>query len=321
MLKKDVHALAAEVEFSSERAGRIDIIVAELVSNLVKHGNGGYLIAKKIIDINKGAGIELVSIDNGPGIANVKKMMEDGESTKNTLGQGLGAIQRLSDHCEIYTQKDWGTLLLTRIFQEEVREYKRPPAVSISSIVIPKSGEQVCGDGFFYKQTRDKLSILLGDGLGHGPEAAKAVNCAIDTFKRTEEDNPVEMIRIIHESVKRTRGLVATVANFDFKDKSWRICGVGNIATRMTSYISSKAYVSYNGIIGHNIAGSMKMHEVPYEPGQTIILCSDGIKTRWDLAKYPAITKNDLSILTAAIYKDHLRNTDDASVVAVKIAL
>ena len=53
LLKKDVHALAAEVEFSSERAGRIDIIVAELVSNLVKHGNGGYLIAKKIIDINK----------------------------------------------------------------------------------------------------------------------------------------------------------------------------------------------------------------------------------------------------------------------------
>ena len=133
--------------------------------------------------------------------------------------------------------------------------------------------------------------------------------------------NPVEIIRTIHESVKRTRGLVATVAIFNFKEKCWRICGVGNIATRMSSFISTKAYVSYNGIIGHNIAGSMKIHEVPYEPGQTILLCSDGIKTRWDLAKYPAIGKNDLSILTAAIYKDHSRNTDDSSVVAVKLTL
>src|SRR5215204_5128502 len=95
LLKKDIHVLAAEVGFSSERAGRVDIIVAELVSNLVKHGSGGHLLAKKVLDVNNGAGIELISIDDGPGIPNVKKMMEDGESTKNTLGQGLGAIQRL----------------------------------------------------------------------------------------------------------------------------------------------------------------------------------------------------------------------------------
>jgi len=179
----------------------------------------------------------------------------------------------------------------------------------------------MCGDGFFYRLTKDKLSIIVGDGLGHGPEAAKAVNAAIEAFKNIEENNPVEIIRMLHESVKRTRGLVATVAIFNFKEKCWRICGVGNIAARMSSFISSKAYMSYNGIIGHNIPRSLKIHEVPYEPGQTILLCSDGIKTRWDLSKYPAIGKNDLSILTAAIYKDHSRNTDDSSVVAVKLTL
>ena len=321
LLKKDIHALAAEVSFSSERAGRVDIIVAELVSNLVKHGTGGHLIAKKILDVSHGAGIELISIDNGPGIDNVKKMMEDGESTKNTLGQGLGAMQRLSDQFEIYTQKDWGTILMTRIFKEEISAYKKPSPVALSSIVLPKPGEQLCGDGFFYRLTKDKLSIIVGDGLGHGPEAAKAVNAAIEAFKNNEENDPVEIIRMLHESVKRTRGLVATVAVFNFKEKCWSICGVGNIAARMSSFISTKAYMSYNGIIGHNIPRSMKIHEVPYEPGQTILLCSDGIKTRWDLSKYPAIGKNDLSILTAAIYKDHSRNTDDSSVIAVKLTL
>ena len=49
------------------------------------------------------------------------------------------------------------------------------------------------------------------------------------------------------------------------------------------------------------------------------ILCSDGIKTRWDLSKYPLIGRYDLSILNAAIYKDHARKTDDMSVVSIKV--
>ena len=79
--------------------------------------------------------------------------------------------------------------------------------------------------------------------------------------------------------------------------------------------------MSYNGILGHNIPGSMKDQVIPFEQGQYLLLCSDGIKTKWELSNYPGIYKNDLSILSAAIYKDHTRDMDDASVVIVKINL
>jgi anti-sigma regulatory factor (Ser/Thr protein kinase) len=68
-------------------------------------------------------GVEVISIDNGPGIADIKKMMVDGSSTKQTLGNGLGAIQRLSDKFDIYSQKDWGTIILSRIFQNHLAYY------------------------------------------------------------------------------------------------------------------------------------------------------------------------------------------------------
>ncbi|MEO3405704.1 hypothetical protein AAFN85_17460 [Mucilaginibacter sp. CAU 1740] len=50
-----------------------------------------------------------------------------------------------------------------------------------------------------------------------------------------------------------------------------------------------------------------------------VMLCSDGIKTRIDLAKYPLMYKYDLSVLAAAIYKDHARKNDDMSVIIAKV--
>ena len=37
-------------------------------------------------------------------------MMKDGSSSTNTLGHGLGAINRLSDFFQIYSMRDWGTV-------------------------------------------------------------------------------------------------------------------------------------------------------------------------------------------------------------------
>ena len=93
ILKKDIHALAIKASFTEGRAGELDIIVAELVSNLVKHAGGGQVLVK-LVEENGVSGVELIAIDNGPGMADVGRMIADGVSTKNTLGQGLGAMKR-----------------------------------------------------------------------------------------------------------------------------------------------------------------------------------------------------------------------------------
>ena len=316
LLKKEIHALASAAGFSENKVGEIDIIVAEIVSNLIKHAGGGKLLAKlvKEDDID---GIELVSIDSGEGMGDVNRMMLDGISTKNSLGQGLGAIKRMSDVFQIYSQKGWGTILLTRIFKQEL-PYKRKRN-EIRSLVVPKPGEVKCGDGFFCKVTNDQVRILSGDGLGHGEPASAAVQEAITAFQLCAEDSPSEIIRHIHHSVRKTRGLVATAAIYSIKNKSWRICGVGNIATRIINGIDAKNYMAYNGIVGHNIPTTMKDTEIEWANGQTLIMCSDGIKTRWEHGKYPALLKFDLSVLTAVVFKDFARNTDDMSIAAIKL--
>jgi anti-sigma regulatory factor (Ser/Thr protein kinase) len=317
ILKKEIHAIAVSGNIGEKKLANIDIVVAEIVSNLSKHADDGKVMVK-LIEENGIHGLEIIAIDNGPGMTDVKRMMPDGVSTKNTLGQGLGSIKRQTDFFQIYSIKDWGTILVARIFNSEIRSTKNVN-FDIKSILLPKPGETECGDGFYSTVTKDHIKLFLGDGLGHGPEAAKAVTIAGDSFLRCTEDSPEEIIRHINADVKKTRGLVGTVVVFNIEEKKWRICGIGNISTKIISPDQTKNYIGYNGIIGLNLGNTLHSQEISYDTGQHLIMCSDGLKSRWDLIRHPTVFRYDLSMISAILYKDFARNSDDMSVVTCKI--
>jgi anti-sigma regulatory factor (Ser/Thr protein kinase) len=318
ILKKEIHAKVVAAGFSERKVGEIDIIIAELVSNLVRHGGGGQLLVK-LIEQAELQGIEIISMDDGPGISDVNRVLEDGFSTKGSLGQGLGAIKRLSQVFQVYSQRGWGTIVLVRVFNEDLPQFRKPPKAEIRYLAVPKPGEQYCGDSFVSVTTQHHIKLFFGDGLGHGPEAEKAVTMACDAFRKFSDPDPVEIIRYLNSEVKKSRGLVGTAAVFDVKAAMWRICGVGNISTRMYNGAVPKNHMSYNGIIGLNVPNTLNAQESPYEKGQLLVMCSDGLKSRWDMLKFPSVLRHDYSILLTALIKDFARYTDDMSVMACKI--
>jgi anti-sigma regulatory factor (Ser/Thr protein kinase) len=316
LLKKDINKKASEAGFESKKLSSLDIIVAEMTSNLQKHAEKGELLVSITGEEGKEY-LELICIDNGPGMADASKMMPDGVSTTSTSGNGLGSIKRLSDYFEIYSLLGWGTILLCRIYKNADIPEKR--SIIMRSLTVPKPGETVSGDGGTFIQNADYFKLLVADGLGHGEEAHKAIIEARKAFKTCRENDPVNIIRFIHESIKKTRGAVGMVVVYDFKRKVWKTAGVGNITTGMSNYLSVRNLMSYNGIIGHNIPNTMSSQEIPSADYQQITLCSDGLKTRWDSTKYAGINKYDPSFLAAALYKDYARKTDDMSVIVCKV--
>lgn len=317
LIKKEIHRAAAEAGFTEARINVLDLIVAEMTSNLFKYSDDGEILMG--IFRNGGAPyIELISIDNGPGMVNPSRMIQDGISTGHTLGHGLGSIKRLSDTFDLYSQIGWGTIVLSRVFNDP-EQAKLPVKLIIRPIVVSKPGEKVSGDGFVLKKTDKYIKMMLADGLGHGPEANKAVNEAAAAFKIFPEYSPTETIRFIHQAIKKTRGAVMNITCFDLRKRTWSAIGVGNIAARMIGPATFKNHMSYNGIVGHNIPSTMSDQEYPEDMYSQVMLCSDGLKTRIDLARYPQMYKYDQAVLAAALYKDHARKTDDMSVVIAKI--
>ena len=316
-IKRQIHHELLQTRFTKSRVAEIDIIVSELTSNLIKHAGGGEMLYR-MQDEEEGPRLEIITIDQGPGIADVHRVMRDGVSTTNTLGQGLGAIQRLSSTFEIYSLPKWGTLTHTVVKSVKAREKKRTD-LEVTAVCVPKPAENVCGDGYYVKRGKDYIKVFLGDGLGHGEHAHEAVMKAIEVMITTQANEPAEIIRQMHAHVRKTRGLVASVAVLNLRAKEWKICGVGNIFTRVYGGILFKHYMAYNGIIGLNIPGTMNDTIIPAEKNQQLIMCSDGLRTRWDVGKYPSILKYDSTLLAAALYKDFNRRTDDSSVFIGKV--
>lgn len=316
LLKKDIHRLAEEAGLGKTRISELDIIVAELTSNLFKYADNGEILFG-VFQNGDAPYIELICIDSGPGIHNPARMVVDGVSTGNTMGHGLGSIKRLSDTFDIYSMVGWGTIVLSRIYINGKPVKKNP--VTVRPLVVSKPGETTSGDGIVYKLTKDGIKLMLCDGLGHGPEANKAINEAAISFRVFPDKSPTSTLKFIHSAIKKTRGMVANVVYYDFKTKLWTSAGIGNIAARWVGPGTSKNHMSYNGIVGHNIPGTMNDQQYSSEEYNQLILCSDGIKTRWEMAKYPLIQKCDPAVLCAALYKDHARRTDDMSVIIIKI--
>lgn len=317
LIKKEIHKKAVDFGLTLSRASEIDIIVAEMTSNLFKYAKSCEILVGTFDNLNAPY-LEIISIDRGPGMGNVNNMLQDGVSTSNTLGQGLGSIKRLSDTFEIYSQVGWGTIVLSRIYKKADDKNLRPK-VTVRPLIVAKPGETTSGDGFYVKYADNSLKLILADGLGHGPDANHAINEAATAFKYFRGADPVEIIRHLHLSIKKTRGAVANVIVYDTAKVAWTSAGVGNISLRLINPLTIKNHLSYNGIVGHNIPGTMSAYQYSGAEFALAVLCSDGIKSKWEINRHPQIGRYDLSILNAIIYKDFARKTDDMSVVSIKL--
>jgi anti-sigma regulatory factor (Ser/Thr protein kinase) len=317
LLKKEIQRRAAEAGIPVSRLNELELIVSEITSNLSKYAKDGEILLG-VFGTGNTAYVELIGIDNGPGMANPQKMLQDGITTGTSLGHGLGSIKRLSDTFDIYSIVGWGTIVLSRIYVSPDKKPKKE-SIQIRPLIVAKPGESTSGDGYVVRRDHNGLQLLLADGLGHGPAANEAVNMAAGSFVSEPFISPSESLRTLHRAIKKSRGAVAHVLNYNPTTGKWTCCGVGNIAVRLFGPIQHKNHMSYNGIVGHNIPNTMNDQSYSASEYHTAILCSDGIKSRWEIAKYPQILQHDPSIVAAALYKEHGRRTDDTSVIIIKV--
>jgi len=316
--------LARSIGFDEEACGRVALVTTELATNLVKHGSGGHILSAIADDKEGTAGIEIVAIDKGRGVANVGAALSDGNSTAGSLGHGLGAARRQSAEFEVFSQVGAGTVIVARITAKRPRQAN---AATIGSsmpswggVCIPIAGEVVSGDAWAVRTDEAGRTMMVVDGLGHGPEAAKVAAEATRLFDKYWRSGPAETLRALHAGLLGTRGGAVAVARVEWSPGRVRYAGVGNIAGAIaTNDARVRRMLSYNGTIGHN-ARNIKEQVYPLERADdaTIIMHSDGIGTSWSLAAYPGLLARHPSLLAAVLYRDYARGRDDATVLVAR---
>jgi len=124
--RKVVRNLASAVGFGITDVTRIVTAASELSRNIFRYAGTG-VMHWRLLNGARGAGLELVFVDRGPGIADVERAMETGYSTSGGLGMGLPGSKRLMDELDLQSQPGKGTTVT-------VRKWLRPASAGLAVV-------------------------------------------------------------------------------------------------------------------------------------------------------------------------------------------
>lgn len=314
--------LAAAHELSEEVCGRIALVVTELGNNLVRHAQAGRLLMA-CTATEHGTHFEVISLDSGPGMQDVNQCLLDGYSTGTTPGTGFGAVRRLSTDFSVFSKVDSGTVILSRIRVSDPgpSTQRQAPLNSdfvYAGICLCAPGEVVSGDAWDIRIEDGQASLIVADGLGHGPEAAAAAQAALAVF-RDARGSPSAILEQAHPLMRQTRGAAVSISTLDLKTNTVVAAGAGNVAGRIISGLSDRSLLSQHGTLGLKVR-TLQDAIYAWPEHALLVMHSDGLQTRWKLDGLGGLLRCDPAVIAGWLVRDHTRGSDDVTVVVVKRA-
>src|SRR6266508_3654034 len=106
-------ALASQMGFPPTLATLVATAISELARNILLYAGRGEVV---LTPVERGGrrGLAVMARDEGPGIPDIARAMEDGYSTSGRLGLGLPGVRRLVDEFEITSHLGQGTTVTVK---------------------------------------------------------------------------------------------------------------------------------------------------------------------------------------------------------------
>jgi anti-sigma regulatory factor (Ser/Thr protein kinase) len=312
--RRCARSLAAGCGATEHAAEQAALAVTELGTNILRHGGGeGHMLLRPLAD-GRCTGLEVLAVDCGPGMPEVP--WAGVRNAGGGLGAGLGGVERLADEFQIHSRRASGTIVLARFRFDPAAG--APGWFRIGGVSVPLYPHRGNGDAWTFVADDRHLTVLVVDGLGHGELAKDAADAALDAFERYQGDS-LAWIPRAHEVMRATRGGVLGLARIDRAARLLEFAGVGNISGRVMRGAASRGLISSPGTVGTTVAvPRTRAVEVPWEPGSTLLLWSDGIRSGVDLGEHPGILGRDPSVIAALVHREFRRGNDDATVVVIR---
>jgi phosphoserine phosphatase RsbX len=185
--------------------------------------------------------------------------------------------------------------------------------IQAAHLCLPMPGEIQNGDAVLVRQSvRGDTIFAVIDGLGHGPDAARASRAAIELLALMPFEISVhEAMQELHRGLKDTRGAAGTVGIV--RNFALEICAVGNVALMCVS--CTVPLVVSAGILGHNVS-KFRVGSCQLNGRARLALLSDGISTRFRLEELKHL---EPQAACQEIMTRYRRKEDDATVLVADV--
>lgn len=144
--------------------------------------------------------------------------------------------------------------------------------------------EEPCGDAYAWWADGPIWTICMVDGLGHGPDAARAAQMALSQAEASRLLKPQAIIAAVDGAIRNTRGVAMSVARIDAATSTLTFAGVGNVRMALIGGGVAR-FEARPGIVGTGCRAP-STESASWGEGDLIVLWTDG---------FPAYLELDLS--------------------------
>ena len=194
----------------------------------------------------------------------------------------------------------------------------------LASRVLPMCDGEACGDaaGHFAgpvsegDETPRRLLAII-DGLGHGLEAAKAAQAAMDTLHMRAADPALpldELLNRLDARLTPTRGAAIGLVRLD--GLQLQHAGIGNTRTLHLRGGLIARLPSQNGIVGGGQALRVAVNTLTLQAGDGLLMFTDGLDERLQLPLVLPEWRRDPDTLCQHLLARWRQGRDDAGVLA-----
>jgi anti-sigma regulatory factor (Ser/Thr protein kinase) len=307
-------AAARHAGLTEDRVAAAELVATELATNLLKHAGGGQILLDLVGPPVPAYGderismVQIMAVDHGPGMPDTSVALRDGYSTAASLGAGLGTCRRTADDFGLHSTPGRGTVAMARIAPGPDRApagaYPVPLPVRAGGVNVPFSGGEFSGDAWVCVRTGDRVTLMLADGLGHGPQAARASSTAVEALRLAPHLSPSDLLRRLHAALRDTRGAAVAVAQLDVAAGRLSFAGVGNAGARLRHGDNWRGLVSRPGIVGAHLPTHLPQHHETWTDDCLLVLHSDGLPSRWSPGPAAHAPFLDPAVIAASIVRD-----------------
>ncbi len=307
-VRSEMAKFAGKIRLTEKEIEELRIVITEIAKNIIKHSSSGKLSISFGEEVEKSVRIEA---ENPTDNKDTAEIFDDGYSTANTLGIGLGAVKRLLTDVKVKIEN--GKFILTgkKVFSEN----KKENFIQTSVFSRPKPGFKSNGDAYFIKRYEDSAIVAVMDGIGHGDKASEASGIAVKVLEDKYRDELEQIVLTMHRRLHGSRGCVAGIVRMS-KEGRIEYLGVGNIRTQIYTADRYKRLVSFDGLLGSNVR-TLRTDHLDLSTPCLVVLHSDGISSFSFEDK--RIVYRPVMELAKEAFEKHKKSSDDATLLVARI--
>lgn len=186
----------------------------------------------------------------------------------------------------------------------------------VAASVLP--GQTEMGDRHVFVQLKNGALVAVIDGLGHGQGAAAAAKMAVAVLEDNAKESVIKLVRLCHEKLKATRGVVMSLAHFNSAEDTITWLGIGNVEGVLLhrnryGRVAREGLPLRGGVVGDRLPPLMASI-VPVTRGDTLIFVTDGVRPNFaDNFRADSVQATANTVLA-----NFGRGTDDALVLVAR---